>query len=72
MGVFQFADIVVASHRPGFYGLKMFDDIPTGKTDAPESLDHLLIDVVLKQRDGWTGNILKRHNLSINQIQDYN
>lgn len=67
----QFADIVIASHRPGFYGLKTFDGMPTGKTDDPNSVDHLLIDVVLKQRDGWTGNILKRHNLAINKIEDY-
>lgn len=70
-GVFQCADIVVASHRPGMYGLKTFDGMPTGKTDDPESVDNLLIDVVLKQRDGWTGNILKRHNLAINKIEDY-
>ena len=70
-GVFQYGDVVVASHRPGFYGLKTFDGIPTGKTDDPNSTDNLMIDVVLKQRDGWTGNILKRHNLAINKIEDY-
>lgn len=70
-GVFQCADLVVASHRPGFYGLKTFDKMPTGKTDDPNSTDNLMIDVVLKQRDGWTGNILKRHNLAINKIEDY-
>ena len=69
--VFQCADIVIASHRPGFYGLKEFDGMPTGKTDDINSVDHLLIDVVLKQRDGWTGNILKRHNLALNKIEDY-
>lgn len=69
--LFQCADIVIASHRPGMYGLKEFDGIPTGKTDDPDSSDNLLIDVVLKQRDGWTGNILKRHNLAINEIMDY-
>lgn len=67
----QYADVVIASHRPGFYGLKEFDGIATGKTDDPNSVDHLLIDVVLKQRDGWTGNILKRHNLAHNEIMDY-
>lgn len=69
--IMQFADLVVASHRPGMYGLKTFDGIPTGKTDDPDSVDNLMIDVVLKQRDGWTGNILKRHNLAINKIEDY-
>lgn len=69
--IFQCADIVIASHRPGMYGLKSFDGIPTGKTDDPDSKDNLLIDVVLKQRDGWTGNMLKRHNLAINKIEDY-
>lgn len=69
--IMQFADVVVASHRPGMYGLKTFDGIPTGKTDNPDSVDYLMIDVVLKQRDGWIGNILKRHNLAINKIEDY-
>lgn len=69
--IFQFADIVMALHRPGMYGLKEFDKIPTGKTDHPDSVDNLLIEVILKQRDGWTGNILMRHNLAINKIEDY-
>lgn len=70
-GVFQYADIVVASHRPGFYGLKKFDKYDTGTMINGEFQDNLLIDVVLKQRDGWTGPLVKRHNLAINHIEDY-
>lgn len=69
--VYQCSDAVVALHRPGFYGLKEWEGIPTGVTEDPNSSDHLLIECIIKQRDGWTGNILRRHNLAINKIEDY-
>lgn len=69
--VYQCSDLVVALHRPGMYGLKEWDGIPTGITDDANSQDHLFIEVVLKQRDGWTGNLIRRHNLAINKIEDY-
>lgn len=70
--VFQCADIVVALHRPGFYGLTEWEGIPTGvNRNDPNSQDHLMIECILKQRDGWTGNLLMRHNLAHNQIIDY-
>lgn len=70
--VFQCADIVLALHRPGMYGLTEFDGIPTGIIpDRPEISDNLLIERVLKQRDGWTGNLLLKHNLALNQFSDY-
>ena len=70
--VFQCADVVIADHRPGFYGLTEFNGMPTGiNPNNPEMHDHLLIECILKQRDGWTGNLIRRHNLAINQIEDY-
>lgn len=68
--VFQASDAVVALHRPGFYGLREWEGIETGKTEDPESNDHLMIECVLKQRDGWTGNLTLRHNLAHNKIED--
>ena len=69
--VFQCSDAVIALHRPGFYGLYEWEGIPTGKTSDPESNDDLMLECVLKQRDGWTGNITMRHNLAHNIIIDY-
>lgn len=70
--VYQCADVVVALHRPGFYGLEQWQDFPTGiRKDMPEQADHLLIECILKQRDGWTGNLIRRHNLALNEIMDY-
>lgn len=70
--VFQCADVVMALHRPGLYGLEEWEGIPTGKSDMdPDKDDDLLIECILKQREGWTGNILLRHNLAINKIEDY-
>lgn len=70
--VFQASDAVVALHRPGFYGLQEWEGIPTGKEAGnPDSEDHLLLECILKQRDGWTGTLSMRHNLAINQIVDH-
>lgn len=69
--VFQASDAVIALHRPGFYGLTQWENYPTGKTADPNSEDNLLLECVLKQRDGWTGTLMRRHNLAINQIYDY-
>lgn len=68
--VYQCSDIVLAHHRPGFYGLHTWNDMPTGKTNDPDSEDSLWIECILKQRDGWTGNIVRRHNLAHNEIFD--
>lgn len=70
--VFQCADVVLALHRPGVYGIEKFEGIPTGiDINNPDKTDDLLIECVLKQRDGWTGNLLLRHNLAHNHIEDY-
>lgn len=70
--VYQCSDVVYALHRPGMYGLEKFDGIPTGIDKRnPDKLDDLLIECVLKQREGWTGNLLLKHNLALNQVSDY-
>lgn len=69
--VYQCSDAVIALHRPGFYGLTDWEGIPTGKTTDPNSSDDLMIECILKQRDGWTGNLTMRHNLALNRIVDY-
>lgn len=69
--VFQCADIVYALHRPGMYGVEQFEGIPTGYDPSnPDKDDHLLIETVLKQREGWTGNILLGHKLAHNKVFD--
>lgn len=70
--VFQCADVVLALHRPGLYGLEDFNGIATGRDQSnPDKEDDLLVECVLKQRDGWTGNILLRHDLKHNKIEDF-
>jgi len=70
--VFQCADIVYALHRPGMYGLEEWEGIPTGVDyNDPNKSDDLLLEVVLKQREGWTGVIKLKHNLALNKIWDY-
>lgn len=73
--VFQGSDVVMALHRPGYYGLVNFvngkDRIPTGLTEEEDSTDNLMIECILKQRDGWTGNILVQHELKYNSFSDF-
>jgi replicative DNA helicase len=70
--VFQCADIVQAYHRPGMYGLEKFGELPTGiNLDNSEVPDDLLLNCVLKNRDGWTGILSLKHNLGHNHIEDY-
>lgn len=70
-GVFQCADVVLALHRPGYYGLMEWEGVATGKDkNNPEASDNLMIECILKQRDGWTGNLLRYHNLAHNQFYD--
>jgi len=71
--VYQAADVVIALHRPGIYGLERFEDIPTGiDKNNPDKPDDLLVECILKQREGWTGNLYMKHNLAHNKIEDYN
>jgi len=70
--VYQSAEIVMALHRPGSYGIEKFEGIPTGiDKDNPDKPDNLLVECLLKQREGWTGNIYMKHNLAHNKIEDY-
>ncbi len=70
--VFQCADVVIALHRPGMYGLTDFEGTPTGVVkNNPDKYDDLLLECILKQRDGWTGVLQMKHNLGINKIVDY-
>lgn len=69
--VYQCSDIVIAHHRPGFYGIENWNDIPTGRLRGdPDAEDHLWVECILKQRDGWTGNLIRHHNLAHNMIMD--
>lgn len=70
--VYQSSDVVIALHRPGAYGLEKFEGISTGIDKSnPNKIDDLLIECVLKQREGWTGNLYMKHNLAHNKIWDY-
>lgn len=70
--VYQAADICLTLNRPGIYGLEKFEGIPTGIDKSnPNKLDDLLVEGVLKQREGWTGNLYMKHNLAHNKIWDY-
>ncbi len=68
----QCSDIVMALHRPGMYGLEKFEGISTGIDKSnPSKADDLLLQCVIKNRDGWTGNIAMKHNLAHNKIWDF-
>jgi replicative DNA helicase len=70
--VFQCADIVMALHRPGIYKVEFFENRPTGyDPNDPFKPDNMLVQCYLKNRDGWTGNLLMKHNLAHNRIYDW-
>lgn len=70
-GVFQCADVVLALHRPGYYNLVDWEGLATGKVAGdPNASDYLMIECILKQRDGWTGNLAMYHDLAHNQFFD--
>jgi replicative DNA helicase len=63
--VMQFADHVIALHRPEMYHISKF------KYGGYEfDTDHFISAHVIKQRDGWTGMIPYNHNLKHNDIWD--
>lgn len=69
--VYQCSDVVLALHRPGMYGLTEWEGLPTGKVVGnADASDNLFIECLLKQRDGWTGNIVRYHNLAHNEFGD--
>lgn len=68
----QCADIVMILFRPGMYRLTEFEGIPTGyDPNNPHKVDDLLLECILKQRDGWTGVLTMKHDMSKNKIEDY-
>lgn len=71
-GLYQGADTVIALHRPGMYNLEEFQGVQTGyNASYPDADDYLMVECILKQRDGWVGNLLMEHNLAHNKIFDY-
>lgn len=73
--VFQCSENVIALHRPGKYGLVEFvhykDKYFTGiDIENPIAEDNLLLEVVLKQRNGGTGLLFLEHDLKYNSFKD--
>jgi replicative DNA helicase len=69
--VYQCADVVNILHRPGMYGLEEYNGIPTGfSSQNPDASDSLMLECILKQRDGWTGVLYMEHDLARNKIFD--
>lgn len=70
----QCSDVVIALHRPGFYNLKNFtigdDTFDTGLTAVGAGDDDLMIEVVLKNRNGNPGLIAINHNIKYNQFSN--
>jgi replicative DNA helicase len=73
--LFQASDIVLALHRPASYGLtefKLGDRVfHTGLKSLGGIDDNLLVEVVLKNRNGDTGIVLMHHDIKYNQFRDY-
>ena len=72
----QCADVVMALHRPGQYGLDVFNkqgsSIPTSRLVNGNKVDYLLLECILKNRDGSLKDIAMDHNLAHNRIIDLN
>lgn len=72
--VFQTADLVIGLHRPGYYGLKTFQlgnsIFPTGLSDTTK--DNLMIECIMKNREGDTPNLVIKHDISVNKFYNYN
>lgn len=65
--VSQFATLIICLHRPELYGQISYK--PYNNIESLPALG-LIACHVLKQRDGWTGMIAMKHNLSIYNIED--
>lgn len=67
--LFQSSDFVIALHRPGFYNLDEFiHDKYLYKTGYPQ--DNLMLEVVLKNRNGESGIIWVDHDIKYNEFKD--
>lgn len=73
MSVLQSSENVIALHRPGRYGVQHFkykdDEYATGVTNETDN-DNLMVEVILKQRNGETGVIFMEHDLKYNEFRD--
>ena len=71
--VYQASDILMALHRPGMYELQQFHykgyDYMTGVTNDSNK-DNLMVEVVLKQRNGDNGVLFLEHELEFNNFKD--
>ena len=63
----QFATLIICLHRPELYGKPVYK--PYENLPEISAID-LIACHVLKQRDGWTGMIPMKHNLSVYRIED--
>jgi replicative DNA helicase len=75
--IFQCSEFVIALHRPGFYNLTEFklshsQRYKTGLSQIGENDDTLLVEVVLKNRNGETGIMLLEHDVKYNEFRDIN
>jgi replicative DNA helicase len=73
--IFQASEFVLALHRPGSYGLTQFPmgdvNFSTGLSRIGAGDDDLMVEVVLKNRNGSIATILLNHNLAHNDFTDY-
>lgn len=69
----QTADVVIALHRPGFYGLQQYEldgnIYNTGLTETTN--DNLMIECILKNRDGEIRNLVIKHDIAVNKFLNY-
>lgn len=68
--VYQCSDFVLALHRPGYYGLPTYTyNGNIYQTGFPDS-DFLMVENVLKNRNGETGVLFLEHELKYNNFKD--
>lgn len=74
--IFQASEFVIVLHRPGIYGLTQFNYgeqvFNTGLSAIGKGDDNLLVEVVLKNRNGVASPILLHHDIKYNQFFNYN
>ncbi len=70
--VFQCADLVSIFHRPGYYGVPMFQGkIPTGIGQDKKSRDNLWVEAWLKQREGESNvDVYMTHQIEFLKFND--
>jgi replicative DNA helicase len=71
--VFQCSEFVIVLHRPGYYGLTEFkltksQVYNTGLTNPGLGDDDLLLECILKNRNGSTGLLMLKHDIKTNNF----